>query len=138
MRLHARVCREKYINTRLFRVLSVAAFALVGMRSAIGSSFADEIRIASWNIRNLSSNSRSDAELGIVSLILFRYDVIAIQEIRTDDRAIRRIQEILSEDFQAEYGMDVSEPVGTLNRLERYAFMWRTDRVSQIEDRGIL
>ena len=126
------MCREKYIITRLFRVLSVAAVALVSMQSAVGA-FADEIRIASWNIRDLSSNSRSDAELGIVSLILFRYDVIAIQGVRTDDRAIRRIQEILSEDFQAEYGVDVSEPVGTSNRLERYAFMWRTDRVSQTE-----
>ena len=29
--------------------------------------------------------------------------------------------------------MDVSEPVGTSNRLERHAFMWRTDRVSQLE-----
>ncbi len=120
-------------NTLIRLCGSVVIAALTQLAAPPGPALAadDEIRIASWNIRNLSRNSRSDAELGIISLILFRYDVIAIQEVRTDDLAIKRIQEILRDDFQADYDVDVSGLVGTPERKERYAFMWRTDRVSQ-------
>ncbi|MDA0692617.1 MAG: endonuclease/exonuclease/phosphatase family protein [Nitrospinae bacterium] len=90
---------------------------------------AEEIKLASWNIRNISDASRSDAELGIISLVLFRYDFIAIQEVRTDDKAIKRIQKILKDDFQVDYEIDVSGPVG--DKGERYAFLWRKDRISQ-------
>jgi endonuclease/exonuclease/phosphatase family metal-dependent hydrolase len=111
----------------------LAVGALLVQCPTYASASDHEVRIASWNIRNLSRNSRSDAELGIISLVLFRYDVIAIQEVRTDDQAITRIQEILEDDFEAEYGIDVSGPVGTNNRKERYAFVWRTDLVTQTE-----
>ena len=39
-----------------------------------GAQAPDEIHLASWNIRNISTGSRSDAELGIIALIVFRYD----------------------------------------------------------------
>jgi len=44
----------------------------------------DTINLTSWNIRNLSSNSRSDAELGLISVVLARYELIALQELRTE------------------------------------------------------
>ena len=119
---------EKRITKDLFRVAVIAATLQVSGTPVYGTDH--EIRIASWNIRNLSSNSRSDAELGIISLVLFRYDLIAIQEVRTDDMALKRIKKILKDDFQAEFEIEVSEPVGTEDRLERYAYLWRTDRVS--------
>lgn len=90
------------------------------------------IEVASWNIRNLSDSSRSDAELGIISLIIFRYDFVAIQEVRTNDIALQRIQKILKDDFQADYEIDVSDPVGTT--AERYAFIWRTDKITKTGD----
>lgn len=77
--------------------------------------------IASWNVRNLSTRSRSDAELGIISLIIARYDFIALQEV-LDTEVIGRIQRILADDFQLEYGADVSGQVGQ-NKKECYAFL---------------
>lgn len=92
----------------------------------------DTISLASWNIRNVSSNSRTEAELGIISLILFRYDFIAIQEVR-DEEVLARIVGILQNDFQVTYQFDVSNEVGTTTHRERYAFLWRTDRVTRTQ-----
>lgn len=107
-----------FIGLLLFVILPVSA--------------QDEISLASWNIRNISNNSRSDAELGIIALIIFRYDFIALQEVLDPD-VIARIEDILEDDFQAEYDIEVSGEVGT-NKKERYAFMWRTDKVSKLSD----
>ena len=94
-----------------------------------GAQAPDEIHLASWNIRNISTGSRSDAELGIIALIVFRYDFIALQEVR-DKGVIERLQKIIKDDFQADYAIDVSDEVGR-NQKERYAFMWRPDKVEQ-------
>ncbi len=110
----------------MFKRLAVAAIVLL----VASVSFAeDTISMASWNIRNISSDSRSDAELGIIALVIFRYDFIACQEVH-DEEVFRRLQVILKRDFQADYDFDVSDPVGH-NKKERYAFMWRTDKVEQ-------
>ena len=57
--------------------LIVAMVAGSFLASASSVRADDTISIASWNIRNVSDKSRSDAELGIISLVLFRYDFIA-------------------------------------------------------------
>lgn len=114
------------MKAKTLRVLILAGIFVLSIKPI---AFSEEIKLASWNIRNISDSSRSDAELGIISLILFRYDFIAIQEVRTDDKAIKRIQKILKDDFQVDYDFDVSDPVGTGG--ERYAFLWRKDKISQ-------
>lgn len=90
----------------------------------------NELTFASWNVRILSNGSRTDAELGIIALILFRYDFIALQEVR-DQQVIERLQTIPANDFQANYDIEVSEPVGRTT-TERYAFMWNSDRIEQV------
>jgi endonuclease/exonuclease/phosphatase family metal-dependent hydrolase len=91
----------------------------------------DTLTLASWNVRNLSTGSRSDAELGIISLILFRYDFIALQEVR-DAEVVRRILQIFEKDFRVSYAAEVSGEVGH-NKKERYAFLWRSDRIQQTQ-----
>ena len=88
--------------------------------------------MASWNIRNISNNNRSDAELGIISLILFRYDFVAIQEV-LDRQAMDRIKAILKKDFRSEYEVIVSDQVGD-SKKERYAFIWRADKIRLKKD----
>lgn len=92
---------------------------------------ANSITLASWNVRNISNGSRSDAELGIIALIIFRYDFIALQEVLDED-VIKRLQAILKKDFQADYKKIVSPAVGH-SKKERYAFMWRTDKIDKID-----
>ena len=110
--------------------LSAVAAAIVATFFGTAVFAQDTITLASWNIRNISDGSRSDAELGIISLIIFRYDFIALQEV-LDPTVIERIQGILRTDFQAEYDILVSDKVGR-SKKERYAFLWRTDRISQV------
>jgi endonuclease/exonuclease/phosphatase family metal-dependent hydrolase len=96
------------------------------------SSLASDFEMASWNIRNISNNSRSDAELGIISLVIFRYDFVAVQEV-LDETVIERIKDILKDDFQADYDILVSDQVGG-NKKERYAFIWRTNKIRAKKD----
>ena len=67
----------------------------------------------------------------LISLILFHYDFIALQEV-LDLEVIRRIQQIFEKDFQVNYAVEVSDPVGR-SRQERYAFLWRTDKILQTQ-----
>ena len=110
-------------------MVAVVAFAALIALPALTRA-EETISVASWNIRNISTGSRSDAELGIISLVIFRYDFIALQEV-LDERVIERVQEILKKDFQADYDFVVSSPVGR-NKKERYAFLWRTDKVASV------
>lgn len=115
---------------RIFLVVCACVFGIFG-----GSARAqDSISLASWNVRNISNASRSDAELGIIALILFRYDFIAMQEV-LDEAVIGRLQRILNDDFQAPYDIVVSGPVGH-GKKERYAFIWRRDRIAQTAPPG--
>ena len=114
----------------LFTGLVIATMLGVVFTSASPVRADNTISIASWNIRNISDKSRSDAELGIISLILFRYDFIAIQEV-IDETVIGRVQKILKEDFRADYDFVVSARVGG-NKKERYAFLWRKDKVESV------
>ena len=54
------------------------------------------LKLAAWNIRNLSDASRTDAELDQIVHILIDYDFIAISELR-DEKVLKRLQRILSE-----------------------------------------
>ena len=115
--------------------LVVAMVVGVFFASASPARADTTISIASWNIRNISDKSRSDAELGIISLILFRYDFIALQEV-IDEMVIGRVQEILKEDFRVDYEFSVSAQVGR-NKKERYAFLWRKDKVESVMEARI-
>ncbi len=91
---------------------------------------ADEIsrppglRLASWNIRKLSDNSRNDDELNKIVKILLDYHLIAVSEL-LDEKVLKRIQEKLSE-VGSEYGYQISDPVGKAGSRyrEHYAFLY--------------
>ena len=99
-----------------------------------GYNRKSELRLASWNIRILSDNSRDDTELHQIVQTLLDYDFIAISELR-DEKVLKRIQRILSESG-AEYGYLMSDPVGRegSRHKERYAFLYYKGRVSVVTD----
>ncbi len=90
------------------------------------SLYANEISLASWNIRILSDNSRSDSELKEIASIIKRYDIVAIQEVR-DTNVLDRLQHILGE----EWNYIASEPVGR-GVKELYAFLYRQDVITPL------
>ena len=92
------------------------------------------LKLAAWNIRVLSDDSRDDTELHKIAKTLIDYDFVAISELR-DEKVLKRLQRILSESG-AEYGYLMSEPVGQMGspHKERYAFLYYKGLVSVVTD----
>ncbi len=97
-------------------------------RSTVGGSVPDRIRIATWNVRMLSSNSRDDRELAKIADMIAQFDIVAIQEVR-DTRVLDRLQRRLPG-----WSYVASRPVGTAAHKERYAYFWQADRVDLLGD----
>ena len=89
------------------------------------------IKIASFNIRIFSSNSRDDEELGYIAGVLEKYDVIAIQELR-DEEALERTVAMLKNRGK-EYGYEISEKVGRRVK-ERYGFLYKKGIVRKVTE----
>jgi endonuclease/exonuclease/phosphatase family metal-dependent hydrolase len=104
----------------------LAALLLVSCLAA-----ATEIQIATWNIRMLTSRSRTDTELEVIARILSRYDLIAVQEAR-DALVIERLMAMLPG-----HASVVSVPIGR-RVTERYAFVYRESRVELLGSPAIL
>jgi hypothetical protein len=50
---------------------------LLLLLQALTATLAVQLRLGSWNIRNVSSKSRTSAELGTIALIIARYGMIS-------------------------------------------------------------
>ena len=104
---------------------------LVVTQDTIASDInASELKLAAWNIRIMSDNSRTDAELEVIARTLVDYDFIAIVELR-DEVVLKRTQEILLQMGKA-YQYQLSPAVGR-GVKERYAFLYREDLVDVVE-----
>ena len=88
------------------------------------------LKLAAWNIRIFSDNSRNDAELQKIAQTLIDYDFIAISELR-DEVVLKRTQRILLQ-MGKMYDYQFSPAVGR-GVKERYAFLYREDLVSVVK-----
>ncbi len=114
-------------------VISVLAISLtfLGFLSSIPQARANQtIKIATWNIRDLSTNSRSDFELLQISYILKDYDFIAIQEVNDQEVILRLLYwlKVLDNSF----GSLVSPPSGTGSEREQYTFLYRKKSIRRL------
>ena len=89
------------------------------------------VRLATWNIRIFSDNSRDDHELRLIANVLIDYDFIAIVELK-DERVLRRTENLLQL-MGRDYDYILSRPVGE-NVKERYAFLFDQKLVNVLED----
>ncbi|MFO7675806.1 MAG: endonuclease/exonuclease/phosphatase family protein [bacterium] len=76
----------------------------------------ENIIIATWNIRQFSEN-KSWRALKYIADIIERFDLVAIQEVKTDLRGLARLQEILP----GRYRVLVTDATGN---SERFAFLY--------------
>ena len=76
----------------------------------------ENIVIASWNIQQFSNN-KSKRALQYMADICERFDIIALQEVKTDLRGLSRLQSMLP----GNYKILVSDPTGN---HERFAFIY--------------
>lgn len=80
------------------------------------------IIIASWNIQHFSNNKSARA-LRYIADICERFDIIAIQEVKTDLRGLSKLQDLLPGDYK----ILVCDPTGN---YERFAFLYDTRTVT--------
>ena len=88
------------------------------------------LKLAAWNIRIFSDNSRNDAELQKIAQTLIDYDFIAISELR-DEVVLKRTQRILLQ-MGKMYDYQFSPAVGR-GVKERYAFLYKRNLVSVVK-----
>ncbi|HPO50160.1 MAG TPA: endonuclease/exonuclease/phosphatase family protein [Spirochaetota bacterium] len=82
------------------------------------------VKIASWNIANLS-NSKSDYELTKISSIVGRYDLIAVQEVN-DTLVLERIKALIPDyDYVATDGK-----VGSGGYAEYYCYFYKKSAIN--------
>lgn len=92
----------------------------------LGSSAGAEVVIGTWNVRILSTGSRTDEELSQIADRIIPLDVLALQEVR-DPEVVDRLVALLAARGHR-YEAVVSEQVGR-ETSERYAFLWRAGAV---------
>ena len=76
----------------------------------------ENLLLATWNIQNLG-NGKSKRALQYIADICERFDLIALQEIKTDLRGLSNLQKLLP----GEYRVLVTDPTGN---NERFAFLY--------------
>lgn len=76
----------------------------------------ENLLIATWNIQHFS-NRHSNRAIQYIANICERFDIIALQEVKTDLRGLQRLQEKLP----GNYRILVSDPTGN---HERFAFLY--------------
>jgi endonuclease/exonuclease/phosphatase family metal-dependent hydrolase len=76
----------------------------------------ENIMIATWNIQNLS-NVKTSRALHYIADICERFDIVALQEVKSDLRGLQKLQQILPGDYR----ILVTDPTGN---YERFAFLY--------------
>lgn len=76
----------------------------------------DNILIATWNIQHFSNN-KSQRAIQYIADICERFDIICLQEVKTDLRGLSRLQKLLP----GNYKILLSDPTGN---NERFAFIY--------------
>lgn len=104
--------------------------------SYFASNEAKSLKIISWNIRHLG-RTKSPEEIHQIAQILRYYDIVAIQEVVAKDpagaQAVAKIADELNRmGFKWDY--QISDPTNSPsgNMSERYAFLWKTSKVTMI------
>lgn len=87
------------------------------------------VLLATWNIREFGGSKfggRSEEALYCIAEILSRFDVIAVQEVRPDLRALERVMSLLGRDWDRIF-TDVS--YAKSGNSERLAYVWDRRKV---------
>lgn len=87
---------------------------------------ADNLRLATWNIRELGKTPRLDASIGILARVIASFDLVSIVELRDNLGDLHRILATLGGPWRAVYSDYLFDHGG--NR-ERVGFVYREDRV---------
>ncbi|XP_033728941.1 deoxyribonuclease-1-like [Pecten maximus] len=95
------------------------------------------LRISAFNVQTFGQSKAGKTDvMEILTKIVLRYDIIAIQEIRDKaGTAIRQLQQQVNEySNSVYYNLTISERLGNTISKEEYCFLYRTDRVKYLRE----
>jgi len=97
-------------------------------------SIRDEISVATWNIQVFGRSKISKPEvMETIVDVIRRFDVIAIQEVRSSDQSIiSQFLSMVNEDGYR-YGVVVGPRLGRTSSKEQYLFLYDTSRIELID-----
>lgn len=96
-----------------------------------------QVKIASWNLQNLGKSKSAD-EIAFMANTLRDFDVIALQEVIAGyggSQAVARLAGELNR-TGSKWEYVVSDPTqsSSSHAAERYAYLWKTSKVTKIQD----
>jgi len=92
-----------------------------------------QIKVASFNIQIFGQSKISNPEImNVLAKIIRRYDVVAIQEVRSTEQNIIPTLLDYVNDENTKYDYVISERLGRTGSKEQYAFVYNTKTVSLI------
>ncbi len=97
-------------------------------------SVLSQVKLCSWNLENFGK-SKSDSAITFIANTLKGFDVIAMVEVVAGNggaQAVARLADILNRKG-SKWDYCISDPTtGAPNKIERYAFLWKTNKVKKI------
>lgn len=121
----------------LFFLTAIFISCLLNNGSASGDqlqSTTDDIGILSWNLNDFGQ-SKTDSAIVFIATTVQEYDIVMIQEVVAGDpggvQAVGRLAAALNRSG-TKWDYRTSDPTSGINsyKRERYAFLWKTARVS--------
>ncbi len=111
---------------------------MVSAATPRGAEATDTISIASYNIQVFGESKLNKPQvMNVLVQIVRRFDVVAIQEIRSkNDSIIPDFVQMINADGR-HYNYVVGPRLGRTNSKEQYAFVYNTDRV-ELDPRSVL
>lgn len=97
----------------------------------------DEMTVISWNIKKMG---RAKLDVDAAAEMLTRADIVTFQEVNNKiagEEALNKIADRISRDSQTKICRALSaKPSG--ERVERYAYIWRNDRIAYVRTDGVV
>ena len=95
------------------------------------------VSVCSWNLKDFG-RSKSDSEIEFIANTIKGFDVVAIQEVVAGyggPQAVARLHSVLNRKGN-DWDYTISEPTSSVsvNKSERYAFIWKKSRLRKIGD----
>ena len=115
-------------------MVSMKIFKLIIFYIFLNASFYSQIKLCTWNLENFGK-SKIDSSILFIATTLKNMDVIAVEEVVAGNggaQAIARLHDALNRTGN-KWDYCVSNPTtGSPNKIERYAFLWKTSRLKKI------
>lgn len=119
-------------NPNKKRIVSGLQNLRTALAKEIPEQKASTLRIATWNIRefgNTKGGGRTDDAYFFIAEIISRFDIVALQEVREDMQALRRVEDILGREWKKVY-TDVTDRTGTQGNGERMVYLYDSRKVT--------